>query len=132
MLTDVSPALGFQPALRLTGPIEHLVSATLLEDLLAVLREALTNVARHAGAASVAVDLAATGDTVTLEVTDDGRGVPDGGRRSGLLNMRRRAERRGGGFTVAPRHPAGTALCWSVPTSSADASSRRGTPVPLR
>jgi signal transduction histidine kinase len=117
VLTDVAPALGFQPALRLTGPIEHL-SAPLLEDLLAVLREALTNVARHAGATSVAVDLTSTGETLTLEVLDDGRGVPEGGRRSGLVNMRRRAERHWGTFSVAPHHPAGTLLCWSVPRGS--------------
>ncbi len=49
-------------------------------------------------------------ETLRLEVLDDGRGIPDGGRRSGLSNMRRRAERQGGTFTVAPRDPAGTAL----------------------
>ena len=116
VVTDVAPALGFPPVLRLTGPIEHLHSGAVLEDLLAVLREALTNVARHAGATSVTVDLSASAQMLRLEVLDDGRGIPDGGRRSGLLNMRRRAERQGGAFTIAPREPAGPVLCWSVPT----------------
>jgi signal transduction histidine kinase len=118
VLTDVAPALGFQPALRLAGPIEHLVSAAMLEDLLAVLREALTNVVRHAGAKAVTVDLSATGSALTLEVLDDGRGIPDGGRRSGLLNMRRRAGGRGGTLVVGRRDSGGTALSWSVPTGS--------------
>jgi signal transduction histidine kinase len=118
VLTDVTPALGFPPTLRLSGPVEHLLSGPLLEDLLAVLREALTNVARHAEATSVTVDLGTTGEMVRLEVLDDGRGIPDGGRRSGLLNLRRRAERQGGAFTAAPREPSGTMLCWSVPTRS--------------
>jgi signal transduction histidine kinase len=118
VLTDVAPALGFQPALRLTGPIEHLVPAALLEDLLAVLREALTNVARHAGATSVTVDLRADGGTLRLEVQDDGRGMSQDGRRSGLLNMRRRAERHGGSFTIGSRDPRGTTVRWSAPTGS--------------
>jgi two-component system, NarL family, sensor histidine kinase DevS len=115
VLADVAPALGFQPALRLAGPIEHLLPAALLEDVLAVLREALSNVVRHAAATSVTVDLTSTGERLTLGVLDDGRGIPEDGRRSGLVNMRRRAERHGGTFTVAPRQPCGTVLSWTVP-----------------
>jgi signal transduction histidine kinase len=60
VLADLAPALGFQPTLRLAGPLEHLLPAALLEDLLAVLREALANVARHAGATAVTVALTAS------------------------------------------------------------------------
>jgi signal transduction histidine kinase len=95
--------------------MEHLLSDALLDDLLAVLREALTNVARHASATSVLVELTATSERLTLEVLDDGRGIPDGGRRSGLLNMRRRAAHHDGTFTIAPRDPSGTTVSWSVP-----------------
>jgi signal transduction histidine kinase len=122
VLADVAPALGFQPTLRLAGPIEHLLPAALLEDLLAVLREALTNVARHADARSVTVDVAANPESLTLEVLDDGRGIPEVGRRSGLLNMRRRAERHGGTFSVTARRPSGTALSWSVPLGAGEVS----------
>jgi len=115
VLADVAPALGFQPSLRLAGPLEHLLSGVLLDDLLAVLREALTNVARHARATSVIVEVTATPERLTLAVLDDGGGIPEGGRRSGLLNMRGRAEHHGGAFTLAPRDPSGTALSWSVP-----------------
>ena len=68
------------------------------------------------------VDLTATPETLTLEVFDDGRGIAEGGRRSGLLNMRRRAERHGGTFTVARRDASGTALCWSVPIGAGSGS----------
>jgi two-component system sensor histidine kinase KdpD len=47
-----------------------------VDDLLAVLREALTNVARHAGARSADVDVTVTGGRLTLRVTDDGPGIP--------------------------------------------------------
>ena len=82
---------------------------------LAVVREALTNVARHARARSAEVDVAATADRLTVDVRDDGVGLGSTERRSGLANLRRRADRRGGTFAVGPREPAGTWLSWSVP-----------------
>jgi signal transduction histidine kinase len=88
----------------------------LVEELLAVLREALTNVARHAGAHTVETSVAATVDRLTVEVTDDGRGLGSTTRGSGLANLRRRAEERGGSFAVEPRlPPSGTRLTWTVP-----------------
>jgi two-component system sensor histidine kinase DevS len=63
----------------------------------------------------VTVEVTATPNTLTVRVEDDGRGFPEGGRRSGLENMRRRAERHGGGFTVGLGSRSGTALSWSVP-----------------
>jgi signal transduction histidine kinase len=86
-----------------------------VEDLLAVLRESLSNVARHARARSADVDVVATADRLTLAVADDGGGMGEVTRSSGLANMRRRATHRGGTFTVEPREPSGTLLRWSVP-----------------
>ncbi|MBW0118578.1 sensor histidine kinase, partial [Pseudonocardia abyssalis] len=85
-----------------------------VEDLLAVLREALSNVARHARARSSEVEVTAEAGRLCLEVRDDGVGVGDTGRCSGLANMRRRAERHGGTLTVTPGRPSGTRLCWTV------------------
>ena len=113
--TEVTPALGFSPALRFSGPIEGLVPDDVGEDLLAVLREALTNTARHAEATSVDAVLTATPTLVTLQVTDDGNGVDDPVRFSGLENLRRRAARHGGTFTCVPADPRGTRLTWSAP-----------------
>src|SRR4051812_31642532 len=74
VIDDRAAELGFQPVLRLTGPVPELTSDIVI-DLLAVLGEALTNVARHAHARSAHVALAVTGDAVMLRVRDDGIGL---------------------------------------------------------
>jgi signal transduction histidine kinase len=115
VLADVTPALGFEPAIRFSGVLEGAVPDDLVEDLLAVLREALTNAARHAAAHTVEASVVAAADRLTLEVTDDGRGIGPTTRRSGLGNLQRRAEERGGVCSVEPREPSGTRLTWTVP-----------------
>jgi signal transduction histidine kinase len=112
--TDLTPVLGFEPAVRLSGVLDA-VADDVGEDVLAVIRESLSNVARHARAGSAEVDVAATADRLTVEVRDDGVGLGSTARRSGLDNLRRRADRRGGTFAVRPREPTGTWLSWSVP-----------------
>jgi signal transduction histidine kinase len=112
--TDLTPVLGFEPAVRFSGVIDA-VADDVGEDVLAVVRESLSNVARHAHAAAAEVDVAATADRLTVDVRDDGVGLGPTGRRSGLDNLRRRAEHRGGTCTVGPREPTGTWLSWSVP-----------------
>jgi signal transduction histidine kinase len=107
--------LGFPPAVRFTGPVDTLVTNETAEHLLAVLREALSNAARHAQATELNVDLGADGVNVTLSITDNGIGIPDDGRRSGLANLRERAEQLGGTFTATRGPDGGTALLWSVP-----------------
>ena len=87
------------------------------EDLLAVLREALTNIARHAHAHTAEVDLTADAEWLTLDIRDDGIGLGATTRRSGLANLRRRAEHHGGTLTLAPRDPTGTWLSWSIPNN---------------
>ena len=113
---EQADTLGFDPALRFSGVLDALPDG-LAEDLEAVLREALSNIARHAHARTVEVDLAATPDQVSLQVSDDGIGLGPTTRRSGLANLRRRAERHGGTLTLTQRQPTGTRLCWSIPHS---------------
>jgi signal transduction histidine kinase len=115
--SDVAPALGFEPAVRFAGLVEDRVSPDLAEDLMAVLREALTNVARHAHARTAEMDFKITSDEVTMEVRDNGVGIGETARESGLANMRHRAERRGGTLTVSDITPTGTRLRWSVPAT---------------
>ncbi|GAA0256893.1 sensor histidine kinase [Cryptosporangium japonicum] len=118
IVTGAAGTLGFEPRLRLDGPIDAAVPDAVRPDLLAVLGEALTNVARHAGAGSaevtVAVDPAAR--RVMLEVTDDGVGpgdaVPAG---HGTVNMAARARRLGGVCTLEPAPGGGARLQWTVP-----------------
>ena len=111
--------LGFDPVVRFDGPIDTVVDGKLAEDLVNVLREALSNVARHAGATRVEVEMVVDGGELRLSVTDDGVGMaaaPASISGRGLHNMRIRAERRGGSLVVegAPSGR-GTALRWCAP-----------------
>jgi signal transduction histidine kinase len=114
---EVAPTLGVEPAVDFAGPVDVTTPDYLVADLLATLREALSNVARHARAAHVEVRLRASADEVVLTVADDGTGPPgpDASRGRGLDNMASRATRRGGSFDLRAGEPAGTVLTWRVP-----------------
>ncbi|CAM5511351.1 Vitamin B12 import ATP-binding protein BtuD [Streptomyces californicus] len=94
--------LGFKPSHRFLGPVDSLVGELTGKNLVAALREALSNAFRHAGASLIDVVVDATvtlpdgSGAVRLSVADDGVGIPEGGRRSGLRNLARRAESLGG------------------------------------
>nr|WP_052478713.1 GAF domain-containing protein [Kibdelosporangium sp. MJ126-NF4]CEL20208.1 putative two-component system sensor kinase [Kibdelosporangium sp. MJ126-NF4]CTQ97433.1 putative two-component system sensor kinase [Kibdelosporangium sp. MJ126-NF4] len=107
------PTLGFPPSVRFLGAVDTSAHAEAGKQLLSVLREALSNVARHAHATTTSIEVTAD-EELTLRVTDDGVGIPEGGRRSGLNNMSVRATRLGGSFRVSLADP-GTELYWSVP-----------------
>ena len=109
-MTDV---LGFPPGVILEGLLDD-VPQDVGEDLLSVLREALSNAARHSGARKVDVRVRAAGD-LSLTVRDNGSGIKDTGRRSGLANLDQRALNLGGSFRVAPAEGGGTELDWRVP-----------------
>jgi signal transduction histidine kinase len=115
LIEELTPALGFTPNLRLEGLVDTRVSTNVGENLLPVLREALTNTARHARADRADVSVVVDDESVTLTVTDDGVGLSADGRRSGLANLEARASALGGTFTA--QHPAegGTELSWRVP-----------------
>jgi len=80
-----------------------------------VLREALSNVARHASASAVSVGARIGGGRLTVTVSDNGIGVAEDTARSGLTNVRDRATRHGGTFDVKRAQPTGTIIEWSVP-----------------
>jgi signal transduction histidine kinase len=117
VVDQVRPGLGFPPALRIDGPVDAVVPDAVRPALLAVLREALSNVVRHAEASAVSVTVTADGGALTLAVRDDGRGCPPGedGGGDGLRNMHARAEELGGLCTVTAAEPTGTLLSWRVP-----------------
>jgi signal transduction histidine kinase len=112
--------LGCQPGVSLEGPIDASVPEEIGEQLLAVLGEALSNVARHARASEVHVSVHAADDRLVLQVDDDGCGIPESGRRSGLRNLAERAAALGGDFATGSRPSGGTALRWSVPLCAAE------------
>jgi signal transduction histidine kinase len=107
--------LGFAPGLRFRGPVDFAVPPALTDEVIAVAREALTNVARHAHAGRVDVELAVTAEELTLAVVDDGVGIAQVRSDSGLDNLRQRAERHGGQLTLDVREGGGTSLRWTVP-----------------
>ena len=115
IVDSMTPALRCLPTVSFVGPVEASVSPAMAADMEAVLREALSNVARHAGASAVQVRVAATEADVVLEVVDDGRGIGATDRSSGLSTMRRRAERHGGRLELTQPSGGGTRLCWTVP-----------------
>jgi signal transduction histidine kinase len=112
---DASSVLGFAPSLRLEGLLDTQVSRAVADHTLAVLGEALTNVARHAKASHVDVSLRATAEEVVLTVADDGVGMSPNGRRSGLRNIAQRAEELGGTLELDSAPGQGTRLTWRVP-----------------
>ncbi|MFD4943324.1 GAF domain-containing sensor histidine kinase [Streptomyces sp. NPDC058239] len=116
--------LGFKPSHRFLGPVDSLVGELTGKNLIAALREALSNAFRHAEASliDVVVDATATlpdgRDAVRLSVADDGVGIPEGGRRSGLRNLARRAESLGGASWFEPgigEDGGGTTVVWEAP-----------------
>jgi len=116
---EATRSLGFEPELRFVGPVDTLATDTLTGELLATVREALANVARHANAGHVVVEVAARHGHLELHVTDDGIGlatptpVANGGR--GIGNMMARAERLGGRCMITSRPEGGVDLRWLVP-----------------
>lgn len=99
--------------LHVAGPLS-VVDAGLADHAEAVVREALSNAVRHAGADAVAVNVTVD-DNLTVTVTDDGIGIPIQVTPSGLANLASRAEECGGTLTVEPGPDGGTRLQWQVP-----------------
>jgi signal transduction histidine kinase len=124
LVEEMTDMIGFAPSLRLgaglgAGPGGD-ISPEVAEQALATLREALSNAARHANASQVDVTVDTSSDgMLTVQVTDDGTGIGDGGRRSGLRNLAGRAEKLGGELRLEPADPGaprpGTRLEWRVP-----------------
>lgn len=116
MAEEATRALGFRPDVRLTGPLD-VVSREVRPHVLAVLRESISNIARHADATEVVIDLSADHRQLTLRVADNGKGLDTLARPSGrgLQNIADRAHELGGTsqFTTGP--DGGTELVWSVP-----------------
>jgi len=120
--------LGYHPQVTVDDgeELDAVVPGEVADDVIAVVREGLSNAARHARAAAVAVRVGLAGGRVEVEVTDDGVGMPAAlARRSGLDNLGERARRHGGWCRIRPNPSAadpadqsaasGTTLLWQVP-----------------
>jgi signal transduction histidine kinase len=111
---EMTAALGFAPSLRIDGRLDARVPAAIAEDMLVAVREALSNVARHAHASLVEVSFDVGCDLVVV-VRDDGAGIRTANHWSGLANLTERAKELGGSLSIAPTAQGGTRLEWRVP-----------------
>ena len=120
LANELSSALDSTPTVSFSGPVDLIVTGELADDVLAVAREALVNIVKHAGATHASVELHVRNGSVFLEVKDDGHGLADTDRRSGIANLEERAVLRGGTFALES-DSAGTRLLWQVPYSTVPA-----------
>jgi signal transduction histidine kinase len=115
VVDKLAPVLPARPDIQLVGPLDAVVDNAIIGDIEAVLRESLTNVAKHAQASKIRVRVEADGQRIAVTVTDNGIGLGHSTRRSGLANLNRRAERYGGDFSVDNSPEGGLRLEWSIP-----------------
>lgn len=115
LVTEYSHVLGYAPTLTISGPLDTLVDPALHHHLLAVVREGLSNSARHAAADRIWLDITVTTSQLTCTITDDGSGLDRFDIRSGLGNLSERAIELGGSLDVADRAPHGCQLTWRIP-----------------
>ena len=121
LVRELTPVVGFEVNVTMSGPVDTSVPDTVAHHLLATIREALTNIGRHAHATSARVILSVTPTTCLLEVVDDGTGIPGGGNTEGGLglgNLQRRAEKLRGSLILETPDGGGTSLRWRVPLGS--------------
>jgi signal transduction histidine kinase len=112
--SDLVAALGFTPHVTFSGVLDVRLVDELVDDVVACVRETLSNVAKHARAKSAMVDLSLAGEVLTVMVTDDGVGLRATTRSSGTANLRARAQKWGGTFALAPGPTGGTTATWTV------------------
>jgi signal transduction histidine kinase len=117
LVRELDTVVGFEVRVSLEGPVDASISDQVAEHLLATVQESVTNIGRHANATEASVHLVVNGDQCCLTISDNGVGIgssePGGG--LGLTNLRRRAEKLNGSFTIGAAESGGTSLVWQVP-----------------
>jgi signal transduction histidine kinase len=113
VVAEATANAGLRTTLHISGPTS-VIEADLADHAEAVVREALSNVVRHAGASAVAVTVRID-DDLTIEVDDNGVGMPADVSRSGLDNLAARARESGGRMRIGPAPDGGTRMCWTAP-----------------
>lgn len=111
----VSDQIDKTPRIRFLGPVDLMSDRQVTDDAVAVVTEGLANIVRHAEATTVSISISAAEGQLSIEMVDDGIGIGDMTRFSGLANLSDRAEQRGGSFEIQEAKPRGTHLMWSVP-----------------
>lgn len=114
-LQSGAKALSHAPHLTLTGAVDATEDEVVVENLLAVITESLSNAVRHSGAERITVSVAVEDNALIMELADDGRGFKEPGSGHGLGNMVRRAAELNGSCTITSTPGKGTLLTWTVP-----------------
>jgi signal transduction histidine kinase len=120
LVRELTPVVGFEVAVSFSGPVDAAVPDAVTEHLLATVREALTNIGRHAQATRGSLVLSVEDGHCRLQVIDNGRGMDGSGTGQGgmgLPNMQRRAEKLHGRLVIECPSSGGTSLTWQVPVS---------------
>jgi two-component system, NarL family, sensor histidine kinase DevS len=115
LVAEYTEPLGFRPQLICTGPIDTVVPDLVRPQILATVRETLSNVVRHAQASQATVEVSVGSGEVTARISDDGVGIGTGNRRSGLHNLAERAEALGGSLRLTGNEPHGTVVEFRAP-----------------
>ena len=115
VVEQAAEVFGFAPRVKFNGPLDTAVQQELVDDAEAVVREALTNSAKYAHATEVDVEVSTDLTNLVITISDNGAGMANARRRSGIANLRTRAERRAGSLVITKRPSGGTELRWSVP-----------------
>jgi signal transduction histidine kinase len=117
LVRELDTIVGFEVQVSLEGPVDASISDQVAEHLLATVRESVTNIGRHANATQALVHLVVEGDQCRLTISDNGIGIgsSEPGRGLGLTNLRRRAEKLNGTFSIEEAENGGTSLVWQVP-----------------
>jgi len=113
VVNEVAAALPRTPHVAFAGPVDLAVTGGLADDAIAVIRESLTNVVKHAAAEQASVSIAVTDGLVEIDIVDDGVGAAPSTRRSGLANLEARARAHGGEFTFESA-PGRTRSYWTA------------------
>ena len=115
LIAEYTEPLGFRPQLICTGPIDTVVPPAVRPQILATVREALSNVVRHAQASQATVEVSVGSGEVMARISDDGIGIGASKRSSGLRNLTERAQALGGTVQIADNEPHGTVVQLTAP-----------------
>jgi len=114
VVADLTEDRDIVTTVRMHGPMTT-VGGELADHAEAVTAEAVSNALRHSGASRLTVEISVA-DMFSLDIIDNGSGIPAGNsRRSGLANMKRRAEQLGGACEIACPPDGGTRVHWVAP-----------------
>jgi len=120
LIRDLSSVVGFAIQVSFEGPVDSAIPDPVADHLLATVREAVTNIGRHASATQASLTLSVVDGLCRLQVVDNGRGIDETGTTEGGLglgNLRRRAEKLSGQFVIENAAGGGTMLTWQVPVN---------------